>query len=104
MAVRLDLSDVRGEYSISTDTQRLDVAAIHAFLSRSYWSPGIPIGVVERAIANSPCFGLIHGPEQIGFARVITDKATFDGRNVIVAQAVVWPSARRTIPKKKARA
>jgi hypothetical protein len=47
----------RGEYRISTDRQRLDMALIHEFLSRSYWSLGIPRGVVERGIDHSLCFG-----------------------------------------------
>jgi GNAT superfamily N-acetyltransferase len=67
----------RGEYSISTDRQRLDVTLIHEFLSRSYWSPGIPRGVVERGIDNSLCFGIYHRVQQVGFARVITDRASF---------------------------
>ena len=67
----------RGEYEISTDSQRLDVTAIHAFLAKSYWSPGIPRSVVERAISNSLCFGVYHQAEQVGFARIVTDKATF---------------------------
>jgi GNAT superfamily N-acetyltransferase len=65
-------------YEISTDKTRLDPAAIHAYLSRSYWSPGIPREVVDRAIANSLCFGLYDAHKtQIGFARVVTDTATF---------------------------
>lgn len=64
-------------YRISTDRRDLDVRAIHDFLTQSYWSPGVPIGVVERAIANSLCFGVFRGRDQVGFARVITDKATF---------------------------
>jgi GNAT superfamily N-acetyltransferase len=64
-------------YQITTDRARLDVDAIHAFLSRSYWSPGIPRAVVERAIANSLCFGALCNGVQVGFARVVTDKATF---------------------------
>jgi GNAT superfamily N-acetyltransferase len=64
-------------YTISTDRTRFDVVAIHAFLSRSYWSPGIPRATVERAIANSLAFGVFHGVEQVGFARVITDRTTF---------------------------
>lgn len=64
-------------YDITTDTARMDVSAIHAFLSQTYWSPGIPLGVVQRAIANSLCFGVFSGAAQVGFARVITDKATF---------------------------
>jgi GNAT superfamily N-acetyltransferase len=67
----------RGEYEISTDRQRIDIAAVHAFLTQSYWSPGIPREVVQRAIANSLCFGVYLGMQQVGFARVVTDKATF---------------------------
>jgi GNAT superfamily N-acetyltransferase len=67
----------RGEYNISTDRQRIDIAVVHAFLTQSYWSPGIPREVVERAIANSLCFGVYLGTQQAGFARVVTDKATF---------------------------
>jgi GNAT superfamily N-acetyltransferase len=64
-------------YEITCDRTRLDIEAIHRFLSQSYWSPGIPRAIVERAIANSLCFGILHEGEQVGFARVITDKATF---------------------------
>jgi len=67
----------RGGFLVSTDPARLDVDAIHAFLTSSYWSPGIPRDIVERAIAGSICFGLFAGERQIGFARVITDRATF---------------------------
>ena len=64
-------------YDISTDPSRLQPAAIHAYLTRSYWSPGVPKHIVARAIANSLCFGIYLGEAQVGFARVITDKATF---------------------------
>ena len=67
----------RDAYVISTDPSRLDVAAIHAYLTRSYWSEGIPMETVERALASSLCFGLFNGPSQIGLARVITDRATY---------------------------
>ena len=67
----------RGDYTISTDPARLDVTAIHAFLSRSYWAAGVPRSVVERALAHSLCFGLYHGTAQVGLARVISDRATF---------------------------
>jgi GNAT superfamily N-acetyltransferase len=67
----------RGEYTVTTDRHRLDLKEIHAFLTGSYWCPGVPIAIVERAIANSLCFGLFHAQDQVGFARVITDKATF---------------------------
>jgi len=53
------------------------MAAIHRFLTQSYWSPGIPLAVVKRAIANSLCFGVLLENQQIAFARVITDSATF---------------------------
>jgi GNAT superfamily N-acetyltransferase len=66
-----------GAYVISDDKRRLNVPLIHAFLFQSYWSPGIPIAVVERAIAGSMCFGIYTGADQVGFARVVTDQATF---------------------------
>jgi GNAT superfamily N-acetyltransferase len=66
-------------YEISTDPARLDIAAMHAYLTRSYWSPGIPYAIVERAAGNSLCFGLYEkaGGSQVGLARVVTDHATF---------------------------
>ena len=67
----------KGQYSISTEPRRLDLDAIHAFLSRSFWAEGIPKEVVAKSIANSLCFGLFDGSTQIGFARVVTDRATF---------------------------
>jgi GNAT superfamily N-acetyltransferase len=71
----------RGAYAISDDASRLDLDAVHAYLSRSYWAAGIPMAVLRRAVASSLCFGVyrIGGDheEQIGFARVITDRATF---------------------------
>jgi len=67
----------RGEYTISSDRRRLDVGLIHDVLRVSYWSPGVPREILERAIANSLCFGLYRGKAQVGFARVIADQATF---------------------------
>ena len=64
-------------YDISTDPSRLQLDTIHAYLTRSYWSPGVPKDVVARGIANSLCFGIYQGEAQLGFARVITDKASF---------------------------
>ncbi len=64
-------------YEITTDLERMDVGAIHAFLSQTYWSPGIPLALVQRAMANSLCFGVLLQGEQVGFARLITDRATF---------------------------
>jgi GNAT superfamily N-acetyltransferase len=67
-----------GQYEISTDAARFNIQVIHNFLAEeSYWSQGIPRTVVERAIQNSLCFGVYLSTEQVGFARVVTDKATF---------------------------
>ena len=55
----------------------MDLDAIHAFLSRSFWAEGISKTIVGKSIKNSLCFGLFHDRAQIGFARVITDRATF---------------------------
>jgi GNAT superfamily N-acetyltransferase len=71
------LEVARGEYSISADPARLDVEAIHAFLTTAYWSEGIGRDLVARALDGSLCFGLYHGIVQVGFARVVTDRATF---------------------------
>jgi len=67
----------RGSFTVSTDPERLDVDAIHAFLTTSYWAEGIPRETVERSLRGSLCFGLYEGDRQIGLARVITDGATF---------------------------
>ncbi|MFN2384684.1 MAG: GNAT family N-acetyltransferase [Thermoanaerobaculia bacterium] len=64
-------------FVVSTDERRLDRDAIHDFLRKSYWAAGIPRDVLERSIDHALCFGLYDGPRQIGFARVITDHATF---------------------------
>jgi GNAT superfamily N-acetyltransferase len=67
----------RGEYLISTDKSRLDLTLIHNFLTTSYWAAGIPLEVVRRSIEHSLSFGLYKEDQQIGYARVITDFATF---------------------------
>jgi GNAT superfamily N-acetyltransferase len=66
-------------YEISTSRERLDVERIHRFLStEAYWSPGVAREVVERSIAGSLPFGVYaEDGEQVGFARVVTDYATF---------------------------
>lgn len=72
------LIDSKGEFTISTDKGRLDLAVIHTFLTEeSYWAATRSIEQTETAIENSICFGLYHGEKQIGFARVVSDKATF---------------------------
>ena len=65
-------------YLISTDKQRLDIDYIYHWLSeQSYWAQGRSRETVEQSITNSLCFGLYHGSRQVGFARVVTDLATF---------------------------
>jgi GNAT superfamily N-acetyltransferase len=68
----------RGDYLISTDRSRLDVELIHDFISNtSYWGRGRTLDVVQRSLDNSLNFGLYNNNEQVGFARVVTDYATF---------------------------
>jgi len=64
-------------FTVVTDPSKLDVVAIHRYLTRAYWSEGIPQHIVEKALANSLCFGLFQGTQQIGLARVVTDRATY---------------------------
>jgi N-acetylglutamate synthase-like GNAT family acetyltransferase len=64
-------------YSISTSNKHLDVKVVHAYLTQSYWAEGIGEETVKRAIRNSMVFGVYDSKKQIGFARVVTDKATF---------------------------
>jgi GNAT superfamily N-acetyltransferase len=67
----------RREFTVSTEKARLQLDVIVAFLARAYWSQGRTRDVIERSIAHSLCFGLYAGDLQIGFARVVTDCATF---------------------------
>lgn len=62
---------------LDDDKARLDVAQVHAWLASSYWCPGIESGLLERAIAGSHCLGAYRDGRQVGFARAITDHATF---------------------------
>ena len=68
----------RDEFTISTDSTRLDLTVIHDFLAnQSYWVPGIPFRFVEISIEHSLNFGLYHEEKQIGFARLLTDYVRF---------------------------
>jgi GNAT superfamily N-acetyltransferase len=67
----------KGEYVISTDKSKLKFNVIHEFLTNSYWSPNIPMEIVKRAAENSITFGIYKGSAQVGYARVISDCATF---------------------------
>ena len=63
--------------TIRSEPERLDVDAIHAFLTRSYWAQGVSRERVSKSLEASLCFGLFAEQRQIGFARVITDRVTF---------------------------
>ena len=86
------LSRVVGDalYDIDTDKARLDRALIHRFLVASPWANGIPRAVLERAIDHSIAFGLYRATRQVGFARIVTDFATF----AYIADVFVMPEER----------
>ena len=68
----------KDEFTISTDKSKLDTLYVHQFLSKqSYWAANIPLDIVKTSIDNSLCLGVYHAGKQIGFARIITDEATF---------------------------
>jgi len=67
----------KGDFIVSTDRERIDLDVVHGFLTDCYWANGIPRDVVARSIENSLCFGLYSDGKQAGFARVITDYATY---------------------------
>ena len=67
----------KDEFEITNDPSRIDVHYVHHFLSRTYWAEGIPLETVQRSIDNALCFSVVYLNHQVGFARVITDKATF---------------------------
>jgi GNAT superfamily N-acetyltransferase len=62
---------------VTTDPARFDVDVIHGYLTRSYWSPGVPRAIVEKAVRHSLGFALLAPKAQVGFARVVTDRCTF---------------------------
>ena len=89
------------DFQITTDPGRFDLEFIHDFLRSSYWAQAIPRDVVERSIRHSLCFGAFHGARQVGFARAVTDRATF----AYVADVFVAPEYRgREISKQLIRA
>ena len=67
----------KADYSITTDKAKIDIDYTHQFLSQTYWAEGIPREVVESSIHGSLCFAVFHQTQQVGFARVISDEATF---------------------------
>ena len=72
------LSIKKGDYEISTEKEMLQLNVLHQYLNKeAYWCKGIPLETMIKSIENSCCFGLYHLGNQIGFARVVTDYATF---------------------------
>lgn len=67
----------RGEYTLSCLTEDQQPERIQSYLTRSYWATGISLELVKRCISGSLCFGIFFRGEQVAFARVITDRATF---------------------------
>lgn len=83
----------RDDYRVTTDVDAFDFGVVHRYLSEvAYWSPGIAREKVERAARHSLAFGLFKGERQIGYARMITDTATFAYR----ADVFVLPEHQRT--------
>ncbi|HEY3933805.1 MAG TPA: GNAT family N-acetyltransferase [Gemmatimonadales bacterium] len=79
---------IRGEYLVSTDRDRLDLEAALALLRTTFWASTIPVAVLARAVENSLAFGLYQGSTLIGFARVVTDRATYGYvTDVVVAES-----------------
>lgn len=68
---------LKDDFIISADKNKIDVEYVHAFLTQSYWSPGIAIEKVKSAIEGSLCFGVYKNDVQVGFARMITDQSSF---------------------------
>ena len=80
----------RGQFCVTCDPGRMDRDVISGFLATSYWASRIPAATVEKAMASSLCFALLLGPQQIGFARVISDYTTF----AYLADVFVLPAHR----------
>ena len=76
MVLKMHPEWILDDYTISTDPNRLDLDAIHGFLTTSYWAQGRSRERVAESIEQSLPFGLYHGDAQVGFARVITDYVT----------------------------
>jgi GNAT superfamily N-acetyltransferase len=87
-----DEAFIKNGYSISTDKSLLDMQVIYNYLDKeSYWAKGIPFDKLERSIENSICFGVYFDEKQIGFARVVTDKAIF----AYLADVFILPDHRK---------
>jgi GNAT superfamily N-acetyltransferase len=88
---RMDPSEPATDIEISTDRSRIDVHAVHAFLTSSYWAQGRSLETVEASLQNSLCFGAYLADRQVAFGRAITDSSTF----AYLADIFVFPDYRR---------
>jgi GNAT superfamily N-acetyltransferase len=84
------MNRVRDTFTVTCDPARLDHAVIAQFLASSYWAKGIPVATVEKSLEHSLCFALLDGDRQIGFGRVVSDRATF----AFLADVFVLPEYR----------
>lgn len=83
---------IKKGFHISTDKKLLDQPLIYQFLKeQSYWAKSISLEILERSIANSLCFGVYQQQNQVGFARVMTDRATF----AYIADVFILPGYRK---------
>lgn len=73
----MEYTVTENNFIISTDKRKIDIDYVHDFLSNSYWSPGVPMETVKKAMQGSLCFGVYDNDKQIGYARMVTDTATF---------------------------
>ena len=73
----MEYSVTENNFIISTDKNKINIEYVHDFLSHSYWSPGVPMETVTKAMNGSLCFGVYDNDKQIGYARMVTDTATF---------------------------
>ena len=67
----------KDRFYISTEKEKMDIDLIHSFLTRSYWAEGISKEIIRRSVEGALCFGVFENDKQVGFARMITDRATF---------------------------
>ena len=86
----------KGKYLISTDKRKLQIKIIHGFLVKAYWSIGISKARIKKAIHGSLCFGVYYKEKQIGFARIVTDRASF---GYIADVFIVEPFRGRSLSK-----
>ena len=73
----MEYTITENNFIISTDKSKIDLEFVHGFLSNSYWSPGVPMQTVKKAMHGSLCFGVYENDKQVGYARMVTDTATF---------------------------